>query len=203
MMGIVLHPMMGYPFTLDVSVDYILGEDGPTVRTSATNIGETACPYGAGRHPYLSVGTDVVDPCRLELAAAYWLASDDRGLPTDHRVVAGSPGDYRTAREIGEAKIDYTFTGLVRDEQGRAWVRFSAPSGRTLAVWVDDNDQFIEIYTPPTQPTPYWRHGLGVDPMTCAPNAFRTGEGLIRLEPGHSSAATWDLRVEGNVQATS
>lgn len=28
--------------------------------------------------------------------------------------------------------------------------------------------------------------GLGVEPMTCAPNAFQTGEGLIALEPGET-----------------
>jgi aldose 1-epimerase len=28
------------------------------------------------------------------------------------------------------------------------------------------------------------RRGLAVEPMTCAPNAFRSGDGLLRLEPG-------------------
>ncbi len=30
------------------------------------------------------------------------------------------------------------------------------------------------------------RRSLAVEPMTCPPNAFRTGEALIRLEPGDS-----------------
>ncbi len=29
--------------------------------------------------------------------------------------------------------------------------------------------------------------------MTCAPNAFRSGEGLIRLEPGGSITSTWGI----------
>jgi galactose mutarotase-like enzyme len=28
------------------------------------------------------------------------------------------------------------------------------------------------------------RRSLAVEPMTCPPNAFRTGDALIRLEPG-------------------
>ena len=28
------------------------------------------------------------------------------------------------------------------------------------------------------------RRSLAVEPMTCPPNAFRTGEDLVRLEPG-------------------
>lgn len=43
-MGTVLHPQMGYPFSLDVSVKYSLGEDGLTVRTTATNVGESPLP---------------------------------------------------------------------------------------------------------------------------------------------------------------
>jgi len=37
------------------------------------------------------------------------------------------------------------------------------------------------------------RRSLGVEPMTCAPNAFRTGEGLLVLEPGESFAAAWGI----------
>jgi aldose 1-epimerase len=29
--------------------------------------------------------------------------------------------------------------------------------------------------------------------MTCAVNAFRTGEGLIRLEPGESVTSVWGI----------
>jgi aldose 1-epimerase len=30
--------------------------------------------------------------------------------------------------------------------------------------------------------------------MTCAPNAFRTGDGLLTLAPGQTHTATWELR---------
>ena len=37
------------------------------------------------------------------------------------------------------------------------------------------------------------RRSLAVEPMTCPPNAFRSGEALIRLEPGESFTSTWGL----------
>ncbi len=193
-MGIVLHPQMGYPFTLDVSVEYRLDQDGLTVRTTATNIGEQPCPYGTGQHPYLSAGTDLIDPCELHLDAGQWLPTDERGLPTGRAAVAGSGYDFRSGRQIGAQDIDYTFTDLVRDKDGRAWVRLTAPDGTGLALWADAAYPFIEIYTAHTQPEPHRRTGLGVEPMTCAPNAFRSGDGLIRLEPGESTSASWGLR---------
>jgi galactose mutarotase-like enzyme len=34
---------------------------------------------------------------------------------------------------------------------------------------------------------------LAVEPMTCPPNAFRSGEALVTLEPGESHKAAWGL----------
>lgn len=195
-LGTVLYPRMGYPFTLDVRVDYRLDDAGLTVTSTATNLGDTACPYACGQHPYVYLGTDRVDPYRLQLDAATWLPTDDRGLPTGRRPVAGSPNDFRTGRPIGEQDLDYTYTDLARGEHGRAWVHLSAPTGQRTAVWLDEHYPYVEIYTSHTQAVPHWRRGLGVEPMTCAPNAFRTGEGLVRLEPGESSTASWGMRAD-------
>ncbi len=37
------------------------------------------------------------------------------------------------------------------------------------------------------------RRSIAVEPMTCPPNAFRSGEALIRLEPGRSFTSTWGI----------
>ena len=37
------------------------------------------------------------------------------------------------------------------------------------------------------------RRSLAIEPMTCPPNAFRTGRDLIRLEPGESASSTWGI----------
>jgi len=37
------------------------------------------------------------------------------------------------------------------------------------------------------------RRGLAVEPMTCPPNAFRSGDALVTLEPGESHTAAWGL----------
>ena len=44
-------PMPGYPFSLEVSIAYELGEEGLTVTTEARNIGPGECPFGAGQPP--------------------------------------------------------------------------------------------------------------------------------------------------------
>jgi aldose 1-epimerase len=49
------------------------------------------------------------------------------------------------------------------------------------------------VFSGDTLPAPERRRGLAVEPMTCPPNAFRTGEGVIRLDPGESFTSRWGL----------
>jgi aldose 1-epimerase len=39
------------------------------------------------------------------------------------------------------------------------------------------------------------RRSIAVEPMTCPPNAFRTGEGVIVLEPGESTTGRWGIET--------
>src|SRR5215207_270814 len=81
-MGARLHPLPGYPFTLEVRIAYELNEDGLSVTTSAQNIGERACPYGNGHHPYLSPGDGLIDGCSLQLETETRIVTDpERQLP--------------------------------------------------------------------------------------------------------------------------
>jgi aldose 1-epimerase len=190
-MGIRLHPMPGYPFTLDVWVTYSLGADGLTVSTTATNIGNRTAPYGYGQHPYLSPGTGAIDDCALRLPAATRILSDDRGLPTGHEPVDDTPFDFRRARKLGSLQIDSAFTNLVRDGDGRATAGLTGPDGRTAELWVDETHPYLEIFTGDTLAPDRRRRGMGCEPMTCPPNAFADGVDLIRLEPGASVTTSW------------
>src|SRR5487761_863434 len=157
-----LSPLTGYPFTLDVQVDYRLGADGRTVATAATNIGERACPYGCGQHPYLSPGTGLVDDCVLYLdAATRILTGDDRQLPVGREPVEGTVYDFRAGKKLGDLKLDFPFTDLARDAPGRAWVRLAAPDGTVAEVWVDEHYPIIECYTGDTLAPGRRRRGVG------------------------------------------
>jgi aldose 1-epimerase len=192
-LGTVLHPRPGYPFTLDVAIEYALHAGGLEVATTARNIGDGPCPYAAGQHPYLAPGSAFVDDATLTLDAATWLSTDERGLPTGREPVHGSAYDFRTGRVIGAQRIDNAFTDLARDASGRAWVHLQGPDGWCTRLWVDEHHVFIEIYTGDTQPPARRRRGLGVEPMTCAPNGFRDGAGVLRLDPGRSVCTRWGI----------
>lgn len=191
-MATTIHPMKGYPFTLQVRVHYELTDGGLVVTTSATNVGTKACPYGVGQHPYLSPGSGPIDDCILRIdAATRVLTDDERQLPTGLEDVTDTPYDFREPRRLGNLVVDHAFRDLIRDEEGRAWVHLQGNDGRTASTWVDAAHPLIQIYTADTLGPQRARTGLGTEPMTCPPNAFQTGQEVIRLEPGETVTTSW------------
>ena len=191
-----LHPLEGYPFTLDARVEYRLDADGLRVTTTVENVGGRACPFGHGQHPYLSPGAGLIDECTLQLPGRVRVLTDpERQLPTGQEDVLGTAFDYLEPKRLGDSKIDFAFTALVRDETGRAWTRLGGSDGASAELWVDASFAYVEAYTGDTLDPGRARLGLGVEPMTCAPNAFASGDGLIRLEPGESVTTTWGARL--------
>ena len=193
LMEYVIHPQPGYPFTLGLGIEYALTEDGLSVRTTARNRGPDVCPYGCGQHPYLTLGTPTVDTIELQAPGQRVLISDERDLPTGSEPVEGTEYDFSAARAIGTTKLDNAFTDLARDDDGRARVRLRDPDGgAVVTLWVDESYGYLMLFTGDTRPDVN-RRSLAVEPMTCPPNAFRTGDSLIRLEPGRSTTSTWGI----------
>jgi aldose 1-epimerase len=191
-----LHPHPGYPFDLAIEVSYALGDGGLTVRTSARNLGETAAPYGAGQHPYLSPGAGTIDACTFELPARTVILTDpERQLPCGRAEVEGGPLDFRKPRALGGLEIDSPFADLTRDWEGIATARLTGADGAVVELWVDEQYELLEVYTGDTLAPARRRTGIGVEPMTCPPDAFRNGDGLIRLEPGEDASASWGVRL--------
>jgi aldose 1-epimerase len=147
----VLHPQPGYPFTLALQVEYALGDDGLTVRTRAENIGERACPFGAGHHPYVA-GAPLVDDLELD------------------------------GELVGTRKLDDAIA------KGGAWELRAGD----VVVWADESWPWVQVFTGDLPDVR--RRGLAIEPMTCPPNAFTTGEGLIRLDPGDVFEGSWGFR---------
>jgi aldose 1-epimerase len=188
-----LFPRPGYPFTLRLRVAYELSADGLRVTTTATNEGATALPYGEGHHPYVLAGPRL-DACTLVAPGATVLQTDERALPTGAVSVAGTPYDLRAGRVVGDLVVDSCFTDLERSPDGLAEVRLTAPDGRGVAVWMDEGYGYLQLFSGDVLPEPRRRRGLAVEPMTCPPNAFASGEAVRRLEPGESTEAGWGIR---------
>ncbi|MFG1912817.1 aldose 1-epimerase family protein [Kribbella sp. NPDC048928] len=181
-----LHGQPGYPHQLDLNLTYHLTATQLTVTATATNIGKSSAPYGYGAHPYLSVGRPI-DECVLEFTADHRLeVSPDRLTPTGLTPVAGSQYDFSTARAIGDTTIDNAFTGL----NGEWSVSLTDPDSGARST-LTSNTPWMQLFTGEA----VGRTALAVEPMTCPPDAFRTGQDLIVLKPGESHTTTFHVSV--------
>jgi aldose 1-epimerase len=101
--------------------------------------------------------------------------------------------DFRTPRQVADTFIDHAFTDLARDGEGQARVELrSAESSGVAMVWGPECP-WVQIHTADTKDAATNRIGLAVEPMTCAPDAFNSGDGLITLQSGAAHAASWSI----------
>src|SRR3984957_12576296 len=191
-----LHPSPGYPFSLLLEIEYHVGREGLTVTTRAQSLEEGPIPFGLGFHPYLTAGPETVDGAILHLPAHHTLDVDDRGLPTGAMTpVEGTGRDFTVSRFVGPAVLDTAFTTLDREADGMARASLDAPAGAAgCTLWVDPGFPYLMVYTGDTLPElQRRRHAVAIEPMTCPPNALRTGKDVIDLEPGQEWAARWGI----------
>ena len=65
-----------------------------------------------------------------------------------------------------------------------------------MQLWVDDAYRYLMVYTADQVGRPQRRRtAVAVEPMTCPPDAFRSGTDLIELDPGASWHGSWGLHA--------
>jgi aldose 1-epimerase len=135
-----------------------------------------------------------VDTLLLRVPARTVLLSNERGISSESLVVDGTYWDFREFSMIGDLKLDHAFTDLLRNDKNQTEVCLAdPPSGQSVRLWVDAAYTHLMVFTGDTLASGA-RRGLAVEPMTCPPNAFRTGEGVVRLEPGQTVTSRWGIR---------
>ena len=94
----------------------------------------------------------------------------ERSLPLPAEPVAGE-FDLREPRKLGATVLDATYTDLIRDADGLARARVD-----DTTLWVDEAFGYLQVFSGDPLPD-VARRSLAIEPMTCAPNAFRSGDG--------------------------
>lgn len=184
-------PQTGYPFQVRVEVTYSLDPElGLAVSASAHNHGTGHAPFGAGFHPYLSTHGAPLDATTVRLPAARRLLLDDASVPVGVQSVDGTDHDLRAGKRLKSLRMDDGFTDLqVQGGRGAAEVRSKAGGAR---LWFDQTFRYLQVFT---------RDDLGgagpavaIEPMTCAADAFNSGDGLIVLDPGGTWSGSWGIQ---------
>jgi aldose 1-epimerase len=184
-----LVPRPGYPFSLWLAIEYALSDAGLEVTMRARNTGSAPLPFGAGHHPYILPRAGLA-AARLRVPASLYITHDGRGLPMTDRAVDGSALDLRRGDPVGSLELDHCFGALARGADGKAQVHLD-----DIVVWMDQRFGWVQLYSGDNLPTSERRRSLAIEPMTCPPNAFRSGRDLITLQPGGSVALRWGVSI--------
>jgi aldose 1-epimerase len=194
-----VRPQPAYEWQLDLEITYSVDASGLTVSFTVVNVDDEPAPFGVGFHPYLTLGTAAVDDLDLTVPAATFLDPDVPAETPRMLPVAGTPMDFTRPRRIASTELDTAFGELVRDADGRAVALLDAPgTGRSVELWVDEGYRYLMVYTADeVGRTDRRRRGIAIEPMTCPPDAFRSGVDLIELAAGESWRGSWGLRSKG------
>lgn len=192
-MRAVSHPQPGYPWTVEASIVWSLDDTGLTATTTLRNRSGEDVPVAAGFHPYLRVGTELIDTATLRLPVETRILTGDQQIPVGREPVAGTPYDFRDGRVIGDTRIDYAFADLQRDADGLFRLSLSSAAA-AVSLWLDEAYPYVEVFTGDALPDPARRRrGLGVEPMSAPPNALATGDSLVVLPPGGEWTGRWGI----------
>jgi Galactose mutarotase and related enzymes len=190
-------PQMGYPFLLDTSVRYELVDDGLVVTHTLANAGTGDAPVAVGTHPYFKIGDVDTAELILTLNAATHFEVDERLNVVSEHAVDGTGYDLRTGARVGDLHLDDGWGG-VHIADGRGEQTLTAPDGRTVSMWSDENFGYVQVYTSRTLATlPDGAMAIAIEPMTAPTNALNSGTALKWLAPGESWSVSWGLRHTG------
>lgn len=193
-LGIELDKAPGYPFRLGLRVTYALESSGLTVTLRAVNQGAEPLPFGGGFHPYFNLGPATIDGVELTLPAKTFLKTNQRLIPIGRSAVVGTALDFREECPIDHTVFNHCFTELRRDAHGIARVGLRSPErGAVVTVWMDAGFEYVQIYSGEQLDPSARRRALAIEPMTCAPNAFRSGDGLKILSPQQRFEGKWGI----------
>ncbi|WP_022873081.1 aldose 1-epimerase [Nesterenkonia alba] len=176
-----IEPTEGYPFPVEIVVIYRVAADlglSTTLMARYTPESEDdagTAPFGAGFHPYFTAAGAPLKECRLRLPATTVTHTKPNGKVIDRQTVSGD-FDFTSGPLLAGRTIDNAYTDL--PENGWTAELVHGPSGLMVRLIADT--PWVQVYTGEKLD----RAGVAVEPITCPPNAFNTGEDLVHLSPG-------------------
>lgn len=194
-----------WAWPLHYSITWALADDGLSAELTVTNTGtETthpgteSSPFGVGWHPYLSALGAPLDECTLSMPAATNLPLDpDRLLPAGPEIPAAEiVGKHQHMEGI---ELDHCFrmeAPQTSSDHAAHQIELRNADGHGAILWADEHFSWCQVYTSP-ESAPSIGRAVAVEPMTCPPNALRSGESLLQL----ASASSMSFRF--GISATS
>lgn len=190
----------GYPFAIDVTVEYLVTERGLRLIIGGRNVGSRPAPYASGWHPYFRLGDGGIDDLELTVPGSTVIRTDDGLIPLTGRSAYLSLNDapeldYRQARPLRGTAVDACYTDLAVGPDGRSHtVLRDSSTGADLDVWQERG--LLHLFTGDTLPRDP-RQSVALESVEVMTDAFNRGETTeaVTLRPGESRSFTCGVDV--------
>ena len=182
----------GYPFPFYLEQEIVL--EASTMKLACTtrikNTGQSPAPMGFGQHIYLNTGTEI-DQLEVDFPGSEVLTVDQYNIPTGNRQPLPMSSDNGKLRDTQLDNALIVDSGNGTPSSGTATVRAYDPQNEVeLRLSFKATDLgYLQLYTPPD------RHAIGVEPMSCAPDAFNNGMGLKELPIDETWKTDWQIQI--------
>lgn len=184
-----------WAWPLHYSITWALADDGLSAELTVTNTstesahpGTESSPFGLGWHPYLSALGAPLDECTLSMSAATNLPLDpDRLLPAGPEIPATEIVDKQ--QHMAGIELDHCFrleAPQTSSDHAAHRIELRNADGHGAILWADEHFSWCQVYTSP-ESAPSIGRAVAVEPMTCPPNALRSGESLLQLASASST----------------
>jgi aldose 1-epimerase len=178
----------GYPFENMIEIHYKWDEQNQfECTTKITNLSDGSMPVGQGWHPYYTAGNVSVDELYIQFPSKEILDLNEKGIPTGKKSLYKN---FNSLSQLGKTNFDSCFVLDSESENAEITIE-NRKENITYKIWQQtgiNKYNYLQVYTPPS------RTSIAIEPMTCAPNAFNTGDGLIVLAPQERISFVWGIK---------
>ncbi len=176
----------GYPFSAAISVSYSLSTANElNIISKIENKGKLEMPFGHGWHFYFKAGLPV-DELVLQMEGSQKLLLDAHNIPTGRLV---HDDTFVNGSSLNELSLDTCYVLQKGD------TILSNPHS-SLQIKLEQKVEdypYLQLFTPED------RKSIAIEPMSCEPNAFNSGRGLVILKPGEVKELTCKLSASKNM----
>ena len=179
-----------YPFSVLLSVTYLLQNTGLEVELEAKNLSNDVVPIAFGMHPYFVLDQDST----LSVDAESWVTKNTRNLPVSTLTFEKSPLANNAGQDICGLELDECFTDLRFGSNGFCITTLTRPS-LSIAVQVEQSRELSHLMLYRLQESRQsHRSLLAIEPQSAPANAFRNLESVASLAPAKSFQAKYRVK---------
>ncbi|PWG06626.1 aldose 1-epimerase [Polaribacter aquimarinus] len=168
----------GFPFTYKVQATYIFTQSSVSLSLNIKNTDNKTFPFTLGWHPYFI--SEDLSKSTLKFDCKQKLIIGDRNITTGVTDINDT-----VIFNIENKELDDCWT-LNSDK-----IIFVTPS-YNLSFSSDEEDNFMQAYTPPRKNT------IAIEPTTGVSDSFNNKIGLKQLHPKQDYKITWNIEIDIN-----